>query len=394
MGRARGRKGDHWPPELRDLQRRGGMSPDWHEAAHRRGGGVGNFLATQEKVSQVFALSGEEIRSLKGEPWSGWRIREIFAKVRQENLHLLDTDDPLVQALWEQERLRIQRWLEPSPMQLFWKGSFDPDWKRVEDFWKARLVDDVTSTQGNPDYISWSLTHALLREDSAEEILQSKDRRVLRECLENLSADPDLWKQTARGDLLFAYAQGSIYHPFWLQTGGLPGQVDFSKALLQSWLPSGGEDFWNLLESRLQSLDFHEGEKGIFHSTLLHEVAEKIVESGDENFYPAGDKVFEGRVRSAAFRNASFIAVKEFFNRLASREDFDDRMSAICGDRWPALRSSLLDRLKEYEEDPEKLQGWVADILYDKFVGSAADKIIEGDRSIGDFVSSQLEGVS
>ena len=49
MGRARGKKGDRgtgepapgrWPPELRDLQQRGGMSPDWHEAAHGRGAGI------------------------------------------------------------------------------------------------------------------------------------------------------------------------------------------------------------------------------------------------------------------------------------------------------------------------------------------------------------------
>lgn len=48
MGRARGKRGDRgsgtppesrWPEELRDLQGRGGMAPDWHEAWHRPGGG-------------------------------------------------------------------------------------------------------------------------------------------------------------------------------------------------------------------------------------------------------------------------------------------------------------------------------------------------------------------
>ena len=54
MGRARGTKKDRgtgepapgrgaWPPELQDLQRRGGMSPDWHEAAHGRGSGVADY---------------------------------------------------------------------------------------------------------------------------------------------------------------------------------------------------------------------------------------------------------------------------------------------------------------------------------------------------------------
>ena len=50
MGRARGTKKNRgsgepapgrWPPELEDLQRRGGMSPDWHEATHAPGRGVG-----------------------------------------------------------------------------------------------------------------------------------------------------------------------------------------------------------------------------------------------------------------------------------------------------------------------------------------------------------------
>lgn len=50
MGRARGTAKNRgkpvegrgaWPPELLDLQRRGGMSPDWHDTWHERGQGVG-----------------------------------------------------------------------------------------------------------------------------------------------------------------------------------------------------------------------------------------------------------------------------------------------------------------------------------------------------------------
>ena len=76
MGRARGTKKDRgtgepapgrWPPELQDLQRRGGMSPDWHEATHGRSGGVGQ--AAKKNI---------DLEKILDRPHMRWRYEQVL----------------------------------------------------------------------------------------------------------------------------------------------------------------------------------------------------------------------------------------------------------------------------------------------------------------------------
>lgn len=402
MGRARGSKNrgasSNWPPEMRDLQARGGMSPDWHERWHQAGGGLGEIPAIQEKTSPVFLLSSEEIRSLKENPWDRWQILEIFNKVRPDLLYSLGPDDPVIEALWQQERLRLGTWVSGSPMQAYWSGAFEPDWKKIESFWKARLVDHIESEKSNSagsNYdISWSLMQSLLREDSPGGILSEEDTRALRQSLEELLEDPAVFEEVARGDLLSAYAQGSFYNPFWLQTSDRPIQEDFSKALLRAWLPSEDRsDALSQLLHQMEEIDPSEEERNEFYSVILHDVASDIVRSSDNRFFPQGDPGLEEEVYKRARYSASWTMLGSFFRRLRDRPDFEECMEKICKDEWSSIRSQMIRTLHDYGHGPEELPGWVSERLQDKFIGKVSDSVIKGDRSIHDFAVFYLRNI-
>lgn len=70
MGRARGTKRSaapgRWPPELLDLQRRGGMAPDWHEAWHERGQSVPQTVFyNPDENTFLFSEQPGQFRSLE-----------------------------------------------------------------------------------------------------------------------------------------------------------------------------------------------------------------------------------------------------------------------------------------------------------------------------------------
>ena len=102
MGRARGTKKDRgtgepapgrgaWPPELQDLQRRGGMSPDWHEAWHGRGDStLSEEGAWRDSEERSFVADRERQRDLAE------GLRKEFKNERGE-LHR--TDGPAVISL-------------------------------------------------------------------------------------------------------------------------------------------------------------------------------------------------------------------------------------------------------------------------------------------------------
>ena len=116
MGRARGTKRDRgtgeptpgrgaWPPELRDLQRRGGMSPDWHEATHGRGSGTGKV------ATDPFPLVHRgDILSMQREPWSAARRYELLRRANIQGRLL--PGNPLVRALFENEWMRLEAMLD------------------------------------------------------------------------------------------------------------------------------------------------------------------------------------------------------------------------------------------------------------------------------------------
>ena len=130
MGRARRQKiqaaepsRGTWPPELRDLQRRGGMSPDWHEATHSMGRGVGSLSGRRSALLSPF-FADDLPGDLGRRALSSQERKDLLASMIVPDGEVPTRDDPVVRAILEGEwrRVREEDWArryENNPEQLF-----------------------------------------------------------------------------------------------------------------------------------------------------------------------------------------------------------------------------------------------------------------------------------
>ena len=140
MGRSRGLKRDNkpaegrWPPELRDLQRRGGMSPDWHEATHGRSRGVAGFsdpdVALEERLRKAKEFELEDIWQEALHRWpenihppedvkKKW-LRSSKTKIHLEKSPHFPGTFLITPAYNESVAQNLQKWLQDDP-EAFWQ---------------------------------------------------------------------------------------------------------------------------------------------------------------------------------------------------------------------------------------------------------------------------------
>lgn len=389
MGRARGTRKDRgsgepapgrgaWPPELRDLQRRGGMAPDWHDTWHAAGEGV--EPVTGGLFSPIFPQADMETHlRLRESIVSFGAIRQMIAGASEAQLDSLDTDDPFVASLWQQERLRVQALLDQIGV------SIDLD--ALEDKWKERFVSEVKGSfvAYGARLVEYSLLAQLLpgaarHRDFGWASPEQKER--IARALEKISRDnPTEFKKIAQEELLPAFH-------FLVEYGPGPDPVfdeNCMRTIASSAFPSAPRDPWGFFMD-YPGLDWSKEERMVFLKVYLSSIGDSL--AIEEDVYPDGNLDEEKSADRIAFRRGFERAFELYVRRLVDRPDFEEQMKKLCGDQWDDIRKEIL----QFAE-PEHLPQIISEHLYQVSftTDQSAQKFLKGEITTEEFIAGLLQ---
>ena len=379
MGRARRKDGvsskmteGRWPPELEDLQRRGGMSPDWHQATHGRGRGV-DSVGQANTFSVVFpGPRPEDYEALRREDQDPLYRLSLLESYNEEALQDLDVDDPFVQALWEQERLRIEGWMKLA-------GAPPVNWDALEDGWKEFFVYDAKRTLGvfETKLVYYSLLGYILPQSRGSSFISPEQSQEILGSLEEWSQrQPTDFRDFVQTELLLA-----LHHTLDVNSP-LGEKIAFKEetfqAIVDAALPSTEDTLlWRDMKSQTEDVfDLSPQEENSFRNACLYFLGANLAL---DNSYPDGRPEEEGWIVSRAYFQGMQAALGHYFERLRDREDFEDQMKRSFGEEWPEIRSELLEM---YPED--ELQERVASRLSGTNLGVSDDFV--------DFCKGEISG--
>lgn len=381
MGRARGTKRTRgsWPPELLDLQRRGGMAPDWHDTWHGPGGGM-REVRSAKMFSPVFPqISSDDHAALRREEQDPLYRLSILEGYNEDALDGLHKADPLVESWWYQERLRVEGWFRRL-------GISGVPWKEIEPGWKEYFVRDTVQTLGTFDasLAYYSLLGYLL--PSAAQSTNDPDRAVSKELSREIvqaterfaQTDPHDFRDFVQTELLLALSHRM--HPL-PEKNDLKLSEETFRSIVAAALPSLDYD---PLEDIEGVVDFNKNEKNIFQLDFLRSLGTSIVPRKD--IYPQGSHRQESSSLAAARNSALACAFDKYFERLSTRDDWDSAVHKILGSGWPEIR----ERLSEVYSD-DQMQEYVARQLkkVEKY-SSVFEGLCRGSEESRSFCKDQL----
>ena len=317
-----------WPPELEDLQRRGGMAPDWHEATHGLGGGVGSM---ERLFSPVFAECSQETHeALRSRRLRTAETFEIISKVSVPDLENLDKSDPFVHSLWLQEKMRTQEVLSSIGVEIDLPG--------LEDQWKENFVKEVKEhfVTFGARLLSYPLLARLLPTNRALHSWVKKEKREeVHDALERFAAShPHQFQDLVRYEISPVLYQALVFQGYRTPAFGEQVFRHIVRCSFPSLEASPLEDFDNL------GIDWNEDEKNIFMSSYLHDISRLTVQ---EDIYPDGNATEEDWIQTRACTSATSNALAAWLKRLIERDDFEERMQDLCGDEWETIRKEIED---------------------------------------------------
>ena len=193
MGRARGTKKNRgagepvpgrWPPELQDLQRRGGMAPDWHEATHGLGRGVGTVIGPVLEEDGAFiipAFSGQFQRFRAALNHTSPSLPLLRFEEGKLYIEAVGDGDLFLNAEQAYQMLRIlEERAEPSDTDLpSWRyvraGSVD--WNGVG-LGSEKMAPDGLDVDANPEAVRAYITEWLLRMKSGSSVWIDRQERI------------------------------------------------------------------------------------------------------------------------------------------------------------------------------------------------------------------------
>ena len=383
MGRARGRKGDRgtgeiapgrgaWPPELEDLQRRGGMSPDWHDMWHGRGQGLGEVADADLGSSMLFvSVSQETLHDLRERPFTPWERAKLFEGPFGDRA--MEERDPFVQSLWMQERMRMQDWADQMGMRVPWQ-ELEPLWR--EHF--RRDADGAIDLELPPVLFKYSLWSVLFLQNSSGSLLSEDDKRGIRADLEMFSMHED-FPRFVREELLPVFAQEHHTNRFWLYEGDL--SADFHNHVMRGLLPSRENfaeeaDPENFLEKIGASGIWNEDEQNRFRFAMAVLVAEKI--AFEYNLGEDLDSDKEALVLERSFEDAFYHVTKCYLERIS---------------RSPVAQDTLRDLLtpEQWQRVAPEIDHWQSSSYAFRMDGDSFDSLRAGEITFGEFIASAFE---
>lgn len=338
MGRARGtnKTRSAWPEELRDLQRRGGMAPDWHETWHGAGEGVRE--APERFFSSVFpGVPYEYFVGLRSSPQNFQYIVETISFCDPDRLPDLREDDDVVDSLWKQERLRTEAVMEKI-------DGPEIDWQVAEKKWKMYFVEEMQNyffTLGGRA-MRFSLLGYLLPGSSgrsAKTVTDPVQSLEVGRALEDFARKhPEDFRQIVQDELLLALAHYTSSR----RGGGRMFSEECTRSIIQSALASDFDPF-EKLEEHSEFIDWSEEERGGFGKEFLH------IFASDAILRPDADPLVADTYAEEACRDALVDTLFLYIYRLRERDDFEERMKKILGADWDKIREHLLRRFTAEE---------------------------------------------
>ena len=372
MGRARRKGGGSahvagaWPPELRDLQRRGGMSPDWHEATHGRGGGVGGIEENSFITSPYFKDVPEDLlHALTRRPLSAKERMSILDYLPPSVLPPLY--DPVLQALWRNEWQRLER-----------EGIVDPQAERaVQRVWYEGLESATSEQAGsaispvssfaNSKRPTSALWAAVVSDDSWDQLADRIDEwsgedqegalRFVQD--EILGSSAYLRLLQSRSAPLLGVPSSSFYESVWsimsisrlTEDSPFYSPDDYSLEGILAELNIRLENNFSPEEiEALSSVPFYSGNLGV----AMHGGSSALYALAMSEMFGA-KRLYASRLRGARDRTVARCMLR-LLDTTESGELRTDTSISSENDAHERFRASLKDFALGYGDNP--LQGW------------------------------------